>query len=197
MVPELDLCCTDPTQHLRPAGYYLDNLDRDVSDLSVQSDTYIYNNIYLVYYLYFEVYIYSCSHPFATQLQGLLLCRGTTYQRYTVPLFETWLTWLKYSDQNRDQEARASLQSSIIIILHVGWRTYHAYSTAPTRVTFALRPHSYKSAAPLCGRCCQDGQFFFSFFFSHRLYSNQVYQVPFWGQKLRAIRVKFVPQAES
>ena len=32
----LDLYCTDPAQHLIPAGWDLDDLDRDLSDLSVR-----------------------------------------------------------------------------------------------------------------------------------------------------------------
>ena len=35
--PGLILCYTDPAQHLIRAGYDLDYLDRDLSDLSVRS----------------------------------------------------------------------------------------------------------------------------------------------------------------
>ena len=38
MFPGLDLYCTDPSQHIITAGYDLDYLDRDLSDLSDLSD---------------------------------------------------------------------------------------------------------------------------------------------------------------
>ena len=36
MFPRLDLYCADPAQHIVTAGYELDDLDRDLSDLSVR-----------------------------------------------------------------------------------------------------------------------------------------------------------------
>ena len=36
MFPGLDLYCTDPAQYLTTAGEDLDDLDRDLSDLSVR-----------------------------------------------------------------------------------------------------------------------------------------------------------------
>ena len=36
MFSGLDLYCTDPAQHLRTAGYDLDDLNRDLSNLSVR-----------------------------------------------------------------------------------------------------------------------------------------------------------------
>ena len=38
MIPGLDLCHSDPPQHLISAGWVLDDLDRDLSDLSDLSD---------------------------------------------------------------------------------------------------------------------------------------------------------------
>ena len=38
MFPGLDLCLTDPAQHLTAAGEELDDLDHDLSDLSVRGD---------------------------------------------------------------------------------------------------------------------------------------------------------------